>query len=160
MSVIAGLNEEESKQVRQRASEMEVNKFRSWVNGRFGKDVEKRKAVKNVLNDLYPETKTPVTEEAAEVSETAGATETVEVNNEIDEQAQEAATSVNNEIPEPSQAQIEAGNYKKGHVSIHGMDISIENPKGSTRRSKPEAKNQWEQEMQDHYGYIKGTDGS
>lgn len=33
----------------------------------------------------------------------------------------------------PTEAQKEAGNYKKGHVSIQGLDVSIENPKGSTR---------------------------
>ena len=29
----------------------------------------------------------------------------------------------------PSDAQKEAGNYKKDHIKIHGLDISIENPK-------------------------------
>ena len=34
---------------------------------------------------------------------------------------------------EPSQAKKEAGNYKKGHIKVHGLDVSIENPKGSIR---------------------------
>ena len=33
----------------------------------------------------------------------------------------------------PTEAQKEAGNYKKGHVRISGMDITIEQPKGSIR---------------------------
>ncbi len=28
--------------------------------------------------------------------------------------------------PEPTQAQIEAGNYKKGHIKVHGLDIAVE----------------------------------
>ncbi len=71
----------------------------------------------------------------------------------LDQAAHEAATSPHNERPEPSQAQKEAGNYKKGHIKLQGLDISIENPAGSRRR--PE----WEP-LQDHYGYVIGTKGS
>ena len=35
---------------------------------------------------------------------------------------------------EPSEAQIEAGNYRHGHITLHGFDISIETPKGAARR--------------------------
>ena len=31
----------------------------------------------------------------------------------------------------PSEKQTECGNYKKGHVSINGFRITIENPKNS-----------------------------
>ena len=34
----------------------------------------------------------------------------------------------------PSEAQKIAGNYKKGHISIHGFQISIETPKGGYRK--------------------------
>jgi len=74
-----------------------------------------------------------------------------------DAQANEAATSPQNERPEPSAAQVEAGNYAKGHVKVGGLDISVENPEGSIRRSKPGAKVAWERKMQAHYGYIKGV---
>jgi hypothetical protein len=47
--------------------------------------------------------------------------------------AHEAATSPHNDLPEPSQAQKEAGNYQKGHININGLDISVENPVGSAR---------------------------
>lgn len=78
----------------------------------------------------------------------------------IDTAANEAATSPTNDRPEPSEAQIEAGNYKKGHVNVAGFDISIENPKGSTRRGTSEDGKAWESTMQHHYGDIKGTTGA
>ena len=60
---------------------------------------------------------------------------------------------------EPTEAQKEAGNYKKGHVKIDGYDVTIENPKGSVRRGTDASGKQWEQEMQNTYGYIRGTEG-
>ncbi|WP_051139113.1 PLxRFG domain-containing protein [Delftia acidovorans] len=67
--------------------------------------------------------------------------------------AREAATSRANDLPEPTDAQKEAGNYKKGHVRLNGLDISIENPAGSRRRPEwPPLKN--------HYGYFKGSVGA
>lgn len=60
---------------------------------------------------------------------------------------------------EPTEAQKEAGNYKKGHVKIDGLDITIENPKGSVRSGTDAGGKQWEQEMQNTYGYILGTEG-
>lgn len=77
----------------------------------------------------------------------------------IDEAAHAAATSPQNDLQEPTPAQRDAGNYQKGHHRIGGLDVSIENPQGSVRRSKPDAPVQWETEMQHHYGYIRGTVG-
>ena len=59
----------------------------------------------------------------------------------------------------PTEAQKEAGNYKKAHVVIQDMDITIENPKGSTRSGVDEDGKAWEHEMNSHYGYFKGTVG-
>lgn len=73
--------------------------------------------------------------------------------------AHEAATSPQNDLPEPTEAQKEAGNYQKGHVKIAGLDISIENPQGSTRSGTDASGKPWSVEMQSHYGYIKGTVG-
>lgn len=78
---------------------------------------------------------------------------------ELDKQAHEAATSPLNQIPQPTEAQKEAGNYQKGHVNLHGLDISIENPKGSTRSGKSPEGKVWQTTMKSHYGYIKGTVG-
>lgn len=78
---------------------------------------------------------------------------------EIDAAANEAATSPLSAVPQPTQAQKEAGNYKKGAVKIQGLDISIENPKGSKRTGKDSDGETWETTMKSHYGYIKGTVG-
>lgn len=59
----------------------------------------------------------------------------------------------------PTEAQKEAGNYKKGHVRIDGMDITIENPKGSTRSGVDANGKQWSVTMNNTYGYIRGTRG-
>ncbi|WP_456326212.1 diguanylate cyclase domain-containing protein, partial [Palaeococcus sp. (in: euryarchaeotes)] len=59
----------------------------------------------------------------------------------------------------PSAAQIEAGNYKKGHIQVSGFDISIENRAGGYRESKPGAPKKWRVKLHDHYGYIRGTTG-
>lgn len=59
--------------------------------------------------------------------------------------------------PNPSAAQVEAGNYEKRNLKLHGFDISIENEKGGIRRSKPDAPVPWEVTMPAAYGYIKGT---
>jgi hypothetical protein len=74
-------------------------------------------------------------------------------NDSVSSAAQEAATSDQNDLPTPTEAQKEAGNYKKGHVRLNGLDISIENPAGSRRRPEwPPLKN--------HYGYFKGSVGA
>lgn len=59
----------------------------------------------------------------------------------------------------PSEAQKEAGNYKKGHVKIDGFDISIEQPKGSVRSGVDASGKSWRQKMNNTYGYIRGTEG-
>ncbi len=60
---------------------------------------------------------------------------------------------------EPTEAQKEAGNYKKGHVKIDGFDVTIENPKGSERSGTDASGKQWRQTMHNTYGYIRGTEG-
>ncbi|MDV6318823.1 LPD38 domain-containing protein [Chromohalobacter sp. HP20-39] len=58
---------------------------------------------------------------------------------------------------EPTPAQAEAGNYRKGKVRLNGFEIAIENPKGSTRRGTAQDGTEWESQMAHHYGDIKGT---
>jgi hypothetical protein len=60
---------------------------------------------------------------------------------------------------DPTDDQKESGNYKKGQVNLHGMQISIENPKGSERSGTDSDGNEWSTKMNHHYGYIKGTKG-
>lgn len=82
------------------------------------------------------------------------------INADIEIAANEAATSPLNELTEPTQGQKEAGNYKKGKVKLHGLNISIENPKGSERKGVDESGKEWTSTMAHHYGDIKGTVGA
>ena len=59
----------------------------------------------------------------------------------------------------PTEAQKKAGNYKMGHVKVDGMDITIENPKGSERSGTDKDGNKWSVTMNNTYGYIRGTEG-
>lgn len=69
--------------------------------------------------------------------------------------AEEAKVDTN-----PTDAQKEAGNYKKGHIKVDGLDITIEQPKGSIRRGTDANGKQWESEMHNTYGYIRGTESA
>jgi hypothetical protein len=60
--------------------------------------------------------------------------------------------------PDPTPAQKEAGNYQMGHMTWQGLDISIETPKGGTRKA---ADGSWKTEnLPAHYGYLLGTTGA
>jgi hypothetical protein len=71
----------------------------------------------------------------------------------------DAATSPTNDLPEPTQAQKEAGNYKVGRMRLAGLDLSIENPAGSERKGTDSSGKPWSVKMRSHYGYIRGTVG-
>ena len=71
--------------------------------------------------------------------------------------AVEAASAEVNTEPTPAQA--EAGNYKKGHITIGEFDITIENPAGSVRKGIDADGKEWSTTMANTYGYIKGTEG-
>lgn len=60
----------------------------------------------------------------------------------------------------PSDAQKEAGNYAKGHVKLHGLDISLETPKGGERTGITRKGEAWRVKMPVDYGYIKRTEGA
>lgn len=63
----------------------------------------------------------------------------------------------------PTDGQKEAGNYKMGHISVKGMKIAIENPKGSKRYYNDEKTGEKKYNViKHHYGYFnvtKGKDG-
>lgn len=59
----------------------------------------------------------------------------------------------------PSEAQKEAGNYKKGHIKINGFDVTIEQPAGSVCSGKDANGKEWSVTMNNTYGYIRGTKG-
>ena len=60
---------------------------------------------------------------------------------------------------EPTEAQKEAGNYKKGHVQVGTFDITIEQPQGSVRKGTDADGKQWESKIHNTYGYFCGTEG-
>lgn len=74
--------------------------------------------------------------------------------------ANEAATSDLNDLPQPTQAQKEAGNYKKAHLKFDGLDLTVENPVGSTRSGVDPNGRPWQVTMTAHYGYHKRTKGA
>lgn len=57
-------------------------------------------------------------------------------------------------------AQIEAGNYRKGHVEFDGLPISIETPTGGTRSGVGADGTPWSVQMPGAYGYFKGSVGA
>ena len=59
----------------------------------------------------------------------------------------------------PTEAQTIAGNYKKGHISVKGFQITIENPRGSYRCGKGRNGVWWRSKMKHHYGYFTKTKG-
>lgn len=57
--------------------------------------------------------------------------------------------------PSPSPKQIAAGNYPKGHITVNGLDISIESAAGSVRRGVGADGKPWSVVMPTAYGYIR-----
>lgn len=60
----------------------------------------------------------------------------------------------------PTEAQKQAENYQTGKVTVHGLRLSIENPRGSVRRGTDANGKAWEITMPHHYGRILGTHGA
>ena len=105
----------------------------------------------NPLQSVQGNERTPEQQsEAGESRQTA----TGEIAQQVSDNISQAESEVNTN---PTEAQKEAGNYKKGHVKIDGYDITIEQPKGSTRSGVDESGNKWETKMNNTYGYIRGT---
>ncbi|HWY87997.1 MAG TPA: hypothetical protein VNX28_14795, partial [Gemmataceae bacterium] len=60
----------------------------------------------------------------------------------------------------PTDAQKQSGTYKKGHVVIQGLPVTIENPAGSTRSGTSKDGKAWQVTMGSHYGYLKRADSA
>ena len=96
--------------------------------------------------------------ESVEQDGTAGVSR--ERSADVEDSVQAALAAVEQETnTEPTDAQKEAGNYKKGHVKIDGYNITIENPKGSERSGQDKDGKKWSITMNNTYGYILGTEG-
>ncbi len=101
----------------------------------------------------------PATATGADLFEQLGVTPPTMEQGAVDQAAHEAATSPQNALPEPTDAQKENGNYAKGHVRVGGLDISIENPIGSERSGTDPDGKPWSVTMAAHYGYVRRTEG-
>lgn len=55
---------------------------------------------------------------------------------------------------EPTKAQIQAGNYKKGTVVWQGMEVRIENPRDSVRTGTTKEGKPWRTVMKNAYGHL------
>lgn len=73
---------------------------------------------------------------------------------------QAAADQAKGHLDDLSPSQASAGNYPKGHIWIQGLNISIENNKGSLRGEKDTSGKKWQVRMPAPYGYIRGTVGA
>lgn len=138
------LDEEYSKGGREAVKETYNKAWQDWVNGGYAsaEDRTRLSAQINACEDWLT---------AHDKDNQLGATDTPE---KVDVERQKVNT-------EPTEAQKEAGNYRKGHVKVDGYDISIENPKGSVREKKDaNGKVLWRTPMHYDYGYILGTKGT
>ena len=79
---------------------------------------------------------------------------------EIADIAHQAATSQKNDLPQPTEAQAKAGNYKHGHLKLYGLDITIENPAGSKRCGIDPDGKPWKCVIPAHYGFFKRSEGA
>lgn len=116
----------------------------------------------NLADDILSQgdIRQPSTAQAADTSLKAATAEQPAPHSSVDVVAHGAATSPLNDLPEPTQAQKLAGNYKKAHVRIHGLDVAIENPQGSQRSGTDPNGQAWSVTLPNHYGYIKRTEGA
>lgn len=63
-------------------------------------------------------------------------------------------------VARPSPGQASAGNYRKAHVSVGGLDITIETPKEGMRRGVGPDGTPWAVQILADYGYVKRTTGA
>lgn len=110
------------------------------------------------LNDDETSSRTKSQSNGSSASKVSESSETKQEKAEksISAKVKEASADVNTE---PTEAQKEAGNYKKGHVQVGAFDITIEQPEGSIRRGTDANGKQWESKMHNTYGYFRGTEG-
>ncbi|MFN4167645.1 MAG: hypothetical protein ACK4HD_05025, partial [Pannonibacter phragmitetus] len=126
---------------------------------------EKLVSAQQAPKAAVPMTEAPAPAAAATEDEGAPAVadvpeaDTSNIETDVDIAANDAATSPSNDLPEPTPAQKEAGNYKVGRIRLSGLDISIENPAGSVRSGTDADGETWSITMQSHYGYLRGTIG-
>lgn len=63
-------------------------------------------------------------------------------------------------VRRPSPEQVEAGNYRKAHVVVGGLRLTIETPLDGIRSGVSRDGKRWSVRMPAHYGYVKGSEGA
>lgn len=81
------------------------------------------------------------------------------IKTDIDAQAHKADTSPHTDA-EPTQDELENGDYEKARITVAGLPVDIENPYGSIRSGIDNDGNEWEVELQDSYGEFVRTEGA
>ena len=137
----------------------------------FTGTVESKKDIIQSVNNFFKNATNSEQQEAIDKAVEQRKAEIVQQNGDsdsVDERPEETGKSETAEAiaeaeqsteTNPTDAQKEAGNYKKGHVQIGRFDITVENPKGSERSGKDASGTPWSITMQNTYGYIRGTEG-
>lgn len=77
----------------------------------------------------------------------------------LDDLDTEVAKAAAQTDPHPTEDEKESGDYEKGEVTLHGLDIKVENAKGSTRSGTDKDGKPWSIKMPAHYGYVTSVDG-
>lgn len=141
-----------------------LNTVKSLLNN--GTEEEQQSAIDAAVEQRTAAATAGTTAEQSEGTEQAGTTGNVDKGGEVAPTGESVGTteasiaSAEAETEQnPTEAQKEAGNYKKGHVKIDGFDISIENPKGSERSGTDASGKPWSVTMNNTYGYIRRTEG-
>lgn len=152
--------EEEERMIKGLEQELGQEKIQAAQKAKAAAAIERDVAEYEGRPAMVPPTKVPsvgmaVKEAVAEEKKKEVVTDRRET--QMQKALREAAAQVDTS---PTEAQKESGNYKKGHVSVQGLPVAIENPKGSTREGEDEGGQKWTQKMQSHYGYIKKSEGA
>lgn len=117
-------------------------------------EIEREVKAVNALMDKLPEGSSELGAETGEGAEKPAESEQYETSQqELEAEKEKVDTN-------PSEAQKEAGNYKKGHIDANGLKITIENPKGSERSGVDANGHEWSQPMEFSYGYVRGHEGA
>ncbi len=96
--------------------------------------------------------------EGPDVSRETLPTEPVSVPGEKTSTLDEVAAAAARVEPDPTPGQVEADNYRQGPAKFRGMGLTIETPKGGTRRDTKHEVPEWVVEnFPAHYGKVLGT---
>lgn len=120
-----------------------LDDLKSYARGRFGREKSRQMTDDGTLERIWNKRGATEVPKAHETSQR-------ELNQHI---------KANTEA-QPSEAQKEAGNYRKAKINVQGLEISIENPRGTKRTGTDPKGEKWSVTMKSSYGYIRRTEGA